>query len=78
MRSTSAVEAARCHWHAESRRISKNRTAYVLLWGSGLCGTAGDRSLAVAFRILSAIQVRTTLGCRPLSISNIIVVDEHK
>ena len=27
----------------------------------------------VAFRILSVIQVRTTLGCRTLSISKIIV-----
>ncbi len=56
-------------------RFDASRTGQVLLWRSGLCGTAGDLSLDMAFRILSTIQVRTTLGCRPLSISTIIVAD---
>src|ERR1035437_2419392 len=42
---------------------------YVLLCGAGLRGTVGIRFCTdMAFRILSVIQVRTTLGCRPLSI----------
>jgi hypothetical protein len=41
-----------------------------------LCGTAGTRlCINVAFRILPVIQVRTTFGCRPLSISNSILAD---
>ena len=48
--------------------------SYVLLCGSGLRDTVGMRFCGdVAFRILSVIQVRTTLGCRTLSISKIIV-----
>ena len=45
--------------------------SYVLLCGSGLRDTVGMRFCGdVAFRILSVIQVRTTLGWRPLSIYN--------
>ena len=47
--------------------------SYVLLCGSGLRGTAGTRFCAdMAFWILSVIQVRTTLGWRPLSIYTIL------
>ena len=43
----------------------------MLLCGAGLRGTVGMRFCAdMAFRILSVIQVRTTLGCRPLSIQD--------
>jgi hypothetical protein len=58
------------------RRRHERSRLHVLLCGSVLCCTVGRRlSFDVAFRILSAIQVRTTLGCRPLSISKIILAD---
>jgi len=52
-------------------RAAKLSGSYVLLCGSGLRDTVGMRFCGdVAFRILSVIQVRTTLGWRPLSIYN--------
>lgn len=47
---------------------------HVLLWGSGLCGAAGAAfGISGGFLVLPVIQVRTTFGCLPLSISNTIV-----
>ena len=61
-------------WAGASRAMTIRGGPYVLLCGWGLRGTAGMRfSADVAFRILSVIQVRTTLGCRPLSICRTIV-----
>jgi hypothetical protein len=49
-------------------------SGHVLLWGCGLCGATGATfGISGGFRVLPVIQVRTTLGCLPLSISNTIV-----
>src|ERR1035438_4691055 len=47
---------------------------HVLLWASGLCGAAGAAfGISGGFLVLPVIQVRTTFGCLPLSISNTIL-----
>jgi hypothetical protein len=48
--------------------------SHVLLCGSGLCGAAGAAfGISGGFRVLPAIQVRTTFGCLPLSIADTIL-----